>query len=225
MTAPECQVQSVNVGQPTTLQIGPRPHVSGIDKRPLPGCVQVSVDGLAGDHVVDTQHHGGPDQAVYIYTREDYADWEARLGRALPPGLFGENLLISGLESATVRVGDQLEIGGPDGVRLEVTAPRIPCAKLAAQVGDPSFVRQFVAGGRPGFYTRVLRGGEVGPGDRVHRIPGSPDAPSIAELFALWYDDAPDPARLEQYLNSPLAVRVRARVQRQLADGRGALSP
>lgn len=225
MTAPDCQVHSVNVGQPSAVQIGPRRHVSGIDKRPQPGRVLVSVNGLAGDHVVDTRNHGGPDQAVHLYTREDYAHWEALLGRALPPGYFGENLLVSGLESADMRVGDVLDIGGVGGVRLEVTAPRIPCATLAAHVGDPDFVRQFVAVARPGFYTRVLRGGEVGPGDAVRPIPGSADAPSIGDLFALWYDAAPDPARLEQYLNFPLAVRVRARVQRRLAEARGALSP
>ncbi|MBB5361930.1 MOSC domain-containing protein [Deinococcus humi] len=224
MTAPDCQVQSVNVGQPSALHIGPRPQVSGIDKRPLPGRVRVSVDGLAGDHVVDTEHHGGPDQAVYIYTHEDYAHWEAELGRSLPPGIFGENLLVRGLESAAMRVGDQLNIGGPGGVRLEVTAPRIPCAKLAAHVGQPTLVKQFVAVGRPGFYTRVLRGGEVGPGDHVQLTPGPTDAPSIRDLFELWYDPAPDLAKLERYLEFPVAVRVRARMQ-QLTDRHGALSP
>lgn len=220
MSAPACQVHSVNVGQPTTLQIGPRPQTSGIDKRPLLGRVRVGVAGLAGDHVMDTTHHGGPDQAVYVYTREDYAHWEAALGRALPPGLFGENLLIGGLESAAMRVGDRLDIGGAGGVQLEVTAPRIPCAKLAAHVGDPAFVRQFVAAARPGFYTRVLRGGEVGPDDHVRLVPGSPDAPSIGDLFALHYRRSADPGQLEAYLNFPLAVRVRADVEDRLAKSR-----
>lgn len=215
---------SVNVGQPSTVQIGPRPHVSGIDKRPQPGRVRVTGAGLDGDRVVDTRHHGGPDQAVYLYTREDYDCWAAALGRPLPPGLFGENLLVAGLESAAMRVGDRLEIGGDaagrGGVLLEVTAPRIPCATLAAHVGDPAFVKRFVAVGRPGFYTRVLREGEVGAGDAVRLSPASADAPTIAELFALWFDAAPDPARLRQFLAFPLAVRVRARVQGQLAERR-----
>ncbi len=166
---------------------------------------------------MDTRHHGGPDQAVYIYTREDYDVWEAELGRALPPGLFGENLLISGLESAAMRVGDRLELGETGGALLEVTAPRIPCATLAAHVGDPAFVKQFKGLARPGFYTRVLRGGEVGPGDSVRLIPGPADAPSIGDLFALHYKRSADPRKLEAYLNFPLAVRVRADLQHRLA--------
>ncbi len=72
---------------------------------------------------------------------------------------------------------------------------------------------------------RVLRGGEVGPGDHVQLIPGPTDAPSIRELFELWYDTAPDLAKLERYLEFPLAVRVRARVQRQLTDAHGVPGP
>ncbi|WP_188969708.1 MOSC domain-containing protein [Deinococcus aerolatus] len=222
---PDRHLLSVNIGQPSTVQIGARPHVSGIDKRPLPGRVRVTGVGLDGDRVVDTRHHGGPDQAVYVYTREDYAHWEAELGRPLPPGLFGENLLVGGLESATMRVGDRLEIGQGassegGGVLLEVTAPRIPCATLAAHLGDPAFIRRFVAAGRPGFYTRVLRGGQLGVGDRVRVTSAPKDAPTIAQLFALWYDAAPDPETLQRYLEFPLAVRVRARVQGQLAERR-----
>ncbi|MFC6666513.1 MOSC domain-containing protein [Deinococcus radiopugnans] len=224
MTAPDCQVHSVNVGQPSAVQIGPRPHVSGIDKRPQPGRVLVSVNGLAGDHVVDTRNHGGPDQAVYLYTREDYAHWEALLGARCRPVALARTCWSVAWNPPTCAWGT-CWTSGVGGVRLEVTAPRIPCATLAAHVGDRDFVRQFVAVARPGFYTRVLRGGEVGPGDAVRLIPGSANAPSIGDLFALWYDAAPDPARLEQYLNFPLAVRVRARVQRRLAEARGALSP
>ena len=217
MTAPDCHLLSVNIGQPAPVQIGARRQVSGIDKQPLPGRVWIGEAGLEGDRVVNTRYHGGPDQAVYVYTREDYDFWEAELGRALPPGLFGENLLIGGLESAALRVGDRLEFGESGGALLEVTAPRIPCATLAAHVGDPGFVKHFKGVARPGFYTRVLRGGEVGPGDSVRLIPGPAEAPSIGELFALHYKRTADPAKLASYLNFPLAVRVRADVESRLA--------
>ncbi|MDV6373469.1 MOSC domain-containing protein [Deinococcus arenicola] len=211
---------SVNIGQPTPVDIGPRREMSGIDKQPLPGRVRVTEGGLAGDHVLDTRHHGGPDQAVYVYTQEDYAHWEAKLGRPLPPGFFGENLVIDGLESAAMRIGDQLEIGGAGGVRLEVTAPRIPCGLFAAHIGDPAFVKTFKQVARPGFYTRVLRGGEVGTDDGVRLIPGSADAPSIGDLFALHYKRSPDPQKLEAYLKFPLAVRVRANLEKKLTKAR-----
>ena len=65
----------------------------------------------------------------------------------LAPGTFGENLTISELESAPLAIGDRLHISG---VILEVTAPRIPCWKLAQRMGDPGFVKRFRAAERPG---------------------------------------------------------------------------
>jgi MOSC domain-containing protein YiiM len=34
-----------------------------------------------GDRVYDVRNHGGPDQAVYAYAREDLDRWAAELGR------------------------------------------------------------------------------------------------------------------------------------------------
>ncbi len=112
--------------------------------------------GLEGDSIVDKKNHGGRDQAVYIYGGADYAWWSrARpdLDHGYQPGTFGENLTISDLESAEYAVGDRLQIGE---VVLEVTAPRIPCVTLAARMGDPQFIKAFMAAERPGLYCRVI---------------------------------------------------------------------
>lgn len=122
------KIISVNVGQPTALQVGQRTAVSGIRKHPVPGRVQVGEKGLEGDHVLNRRYHGGPDQAVYVYTREDYDHWTELLGRALEPGAFGENVLISGAESAEVRVGERFLLGA---VEIEVTAPAFLAAPSA----------------------------------------------------------------------------------------------
>ncbi|GMA14985.1 MOSC domain-containing protein [Deinococcus metallilatus] len=208
---------SVNIGQPTAVQIGQRMAVTGICKHPVPGRVRVTAQGLDGDHVLDRKHHGGPDQAVYIYTREDYDHWAEALGAALEPGTFGENLLIGGLESAGVQVGERFRVGS---VLLEVTAPRIPCGTLGARMADAGFVKRFARARRPGFYTRVLEGGDLGRGDEVTRAPAPAEAPTIAELFDLWYEDTPSRATLERYLHSPLAVRLRRNLEERLADAR-----
>ena len=80
---------SVNVGQPR-----PNPwkemKLTGIDKQPVDGPVMVTparakglgMVGLAGDRVYDVRNHGGPDQAVYAYAREDLDFWEAELAPA-----------------------------------------------------------------------------------------------------------------------------------------------
>lgn len=120
------RVLSVNVGQRRPIRA--KTGHSGIFKEPASGPVWVGESGLAGDHIADTRHHGGPSRAVYVFTRPDHAAWEAVLGRALPPGTFGENVLLSDLESAPLRVGQTLRLGA---AMLELTAPRIPCVTLA----------------------------------------------------------------------------------------------
>src|SRR3954449_3406610 len=99
-------LDSVNVGRPH-----PNPYKNALST----GIVKVPVDepvevrdpgpkttglgsGLVGDFIGDGKHHGGDDQAVYAFQREDLDEWERRLGRKLPNGFFGENLTTSGLE-------------------------------------------------------------------------------------------------------------------------------
>ncbi|MDL2345282.1 MOSC domain-containing protein [Deinococcus sp. MIMF12] len=208
------QLLSVHVGQPTAVQVGARQVVSGIRKHALPGRVGVTAAGLDGDHVMNRKHHGGPDQAVYVYTREDYAHWEAALGRPLEPGTFGENLLVGGLESAGVSIGERFRVGA---VLLEVTASRIPCATLGARMGDAGFVGRFAAARRPGFYARVLEGGDVGAGDPVTREAGPAGAPTVVDTFDLWFAPRPPREELERWLAYPLAVRLRRGVEELLA--------
>ena len=50
-------------------------HKQAVDQIALEGA------GITGDAVVNTKHHGGPDQAVYVYSAEDYEWWETGLGR------------------------------------------------------------------------------------------------------------------------------------------------
>ncbi len=154
---------------------------SSIFKEPVSGPVWVGESGLAGDHIADTRYHGGPSQAVYVFTRPDHAAWEAVLGRALPPGTFGENLLLSDLESAPLRVGQTLRLGA---AMLELTAPRIPCVTLAVRMGDPDFVHTFREMKRPGFSCRVLREGWLEAGQDADLGPEPPPyAPSVLKQF------------------------------------------
>lgn len=212
------KIISVNVGQPTALQVGQRTTVTGIRKHPVPGRVRVGADGLEGDHVLNRKHHGGPDQAVYVYTREDYDAWEELLGRQLEPGSFGENVVVGGLESAPVRVGERFALGE---VVLEVTAPRIPCGTLGARMDDAGFVKRFAVMGRPGFYARVVQEGEIGKGDGVTRTAGPDTAPTIGEIFAAWYTDGRDPETLRRWLEAPVGVRLRADIQKWLKKAEG----
>lgn len=209
------RVLSVNVGQPSAAQVGPRSIVTGIRKLPMSGRVRVTAQGLEGDHVMNRKHHGGPDQAVYVYTREDYDHWAELLEGALDPGTFGENLLVDGLESAGVGIGERFRVGG---VLLEVTAPRIPCATLGARMEDPGFVKRFRQARRPGFYTRVLESGDVGAGDGVDREFTPEGAPAVADVFDAWFGPGQGRAQIERYLAFPLAARYRRGLEKLLQD-------
>ena len=160
-------VLSVNLADVRDLEVAGRVVPTGIFKLPASGRVAVGREGLAGDVQADRRVHGGPDQAVYAYSREDIDWWQAQLGRELENGTFGENLTLRGVEASSAVVGERWRVGD---TLLEVSAPRIPCGKLAAKIGDRGFVRTFAAADRPGAYLRVIEEGEVGAGDPVEVV-------------------------------------------------------
>lgn len=139
---------------------------TGIDKRPVDGRVAVGPLGVHGDRQLDTAHHGGEEFAVYLYGDADAAWWATELAREIPPGLFGENVRVSGLDVSAFVIGQRLGVGA-DGLVLEVTAPRNPCATFARRIGEPQWVRRFTDGRRPGAYARVLTPGTIGADDEV----------------------------------------------------------
>ncbi len=198
-------VLSVNTGIAAPVPGRPRP--SGIAKRPRDGRVAIGRLGLEGDTVVDQVNHGGEDQAVYIYSLEDYAFWRSELGRDLPPGLFGENLTVSGIESAGVRVGDRLACGD---LVLEMTSPRIPCSTFAAHVGVADLPARFMAARRPGIYCRVLAEGTVGAGDRFALTAHAGAAVTLAELVADYPFKRIDEATRARFLSVPIHRKLAA---------------
>jgi MOSC domain-containing protein YiiM len=149
---------SVNVGQEQTLTRPNRTEQTGIFKQPVADSVEITINGIPGDFICDQKHHGGPDQAVYVYGAADYEWWNAEIGQKLSPGTFGENLTIDSLSSLDFAIGDILQVGE---VTLQVTSPRIPCGTLAGRMGDPQFVKRFRYSDRPGLYCRVLREGRA----------------------------------------------------------------
>ena len=207
------RIASVNLGGQESIAHGKRTFETGIRKRPTDGPVHIGQQIIAGDTICDTEHLGGADQAVYAYSSDDYAWWSEQLGRELEPGTFGDNLTIDGLPS-NLNVGDRLLIGD---VLLEATAPRTPCATLAARMQDPEFGMAFRRAEKPGIYFRVLNEGEVAAGDGVTFVENPAPVVSVLDLFRFNFNLRPNPADLERYLEAPLAERMRAKVESKLA--------
>ncbi|MBE3001696.1 MOSC domain-containing protein [Nocardiopsis sp. HNM0947] len=157
-------ILSVQTGRAFDADWAGRLKRTAIDKTPVEGGAHVGPNGLEGDQQADLEHHGGRDKAVYAYAREDLDLWEARIGRTLANGSFGENLTTTGLDLLDTVVGERWRAGG---ALLEVTLPRTPCGVFQAWLAERQWVRRFTEEGRTGVYLRVLEPGHVAPGDPV----------------------------------------------------------
>lgn len=155
--------------------------VTAIDKRPVPTRVLVGPVGLAGDRSMDVAHHGGEEYAIYLYADEDAVWWATELGRQIDPGLFGENLRTSGLDVSGLVVGQRLRIGD-DGLVVEITAPRNPCATFARRMGEQRWVRRFGERRAPGAYVRVVEPGSVRCGDAIESLAVPAHGITVADL-------------------------------------------
>jgi MOSC domain-containing protein YiiM len=161
------------------------------------------------------KHHGGPDQAIYIYGTTDYAWWTKEIGKELAPGTFGENLTISDLESAQFNIGDYLHIGD---VTLQVTAPRIPCSTFAARMEDPQWVKKFRHAERPGLYCRVIKAGIVKAGDPVIVEKYTDETISLIQMYRDYYDKDKSKETIMRHLNAPIAIRDRISLEAELQN-------
>lgn len=154
---------------------------TGIDKRSVVGSVEFKNNGVAGDRIIDTNVHGGYDQAVYAYAREDALWWEKEIGEEIPAGRFGENLTTEGIDVNAALVGEQWKIGS---VILEVSQPRIPCRVFAGFWKRATLIKDFTQAGRPGAYLRIIQEGTAQAGDAIEVIYKPDHSVSIGDLFS-----------------------------------------
>ncbi|MGK5680731.1 MOSC domain-containing protein [Actinoplanes sp. URMC 104] len=197
------KVLSVNVGvarpNPAKRHGGP----TGIDKLPVEHAVEVRApgpkrtglhSGVVGDPIGDTKHHGGDDQAVYAYSREDYDWWEAELGRSLPDGYFGENMTTVGLDVNATQIGEVWRIG--DVLELQPTFGRIPCATFQAKMGEKGWLKRFARVARTGTYLRVITPGPLRAGDPIDIVHRPARSIGVSEAFDIYMHRSEELARL-----------------------------
>ncbi|SCD39458.1 MOSC domain-containing protein [Streptomyces sp. OspMP-M43] len=227
---------TVNIGQPRPSDRTDGPGgVTGIDKRPVEGPVEVldpgpkgsGGSGVAGDAVCDLRHHGGSDQAVYAFAREELDAWERELdGRKLPNGVFGENFTTLGLDVSGARIGERWRVGAD--LVLEVTSGRIPCRTFAHHLGERGWVRRFTQRAATGAYLRVIEPGAVRSGDPIE-IVHRPDHEVTAALQfrAVTTERTLLPSLLAagEALHPEALRRAREYVARQGGPGRRAGAP
>lgn len=179
-----------------------RVGTTAIDKRPVEGPVKVHKLGLHGDVQANRIHHGGEDQALYAYSQEDADYWEEQLQRELPPGFFGENLRVRGIETTGAVIGERWRIGLD--VEVEVTSPRVPCDTFARRMDEPQWVKRFTQAGRTGTYLRVVKTGSISAGDHIHRI----FVPKHGITVGKWFSD-PTPEDVQTLLDAEADGEIR----------------
>lgn len=203
---------SVNVGAPRNIP--GTGALTGIYKEPVSGPVAIGRNGIDTDVIADRRHHGGTDQAIYVYFEGDYEFWAGE-GVETAPGLFGENLTIAGPDSATTAIGDRFAIG--DCI-LEVTYHRTPCMTFAAKMGEPRWLKRFHKARRPGAYCRVIQPGAVEAGMAVGITPYQGERISVSELMG--FDGVADIPRdfMSRALTTPIRDKTRFKYENRLAS-------
>lgn len=213
-------IRSVNVGQPKDAAWAELGRTS-IDKQPVAGPVAVHTLGLEGDQVSDVKHHGGVDQAVYAFAREDMDRWAEALGTEIRDGQFGENLTTVGIDVNEAELGERWVIGTAE---LEVSAVRTPCNDFKEWMGlsgydNAVWVKRFTADGRPGPYLRVTRPGVIAAGDEISVVHRPGHGVTVALMFRAWTTEKELLPRLLEV--DGLSAKARARAEAYVAAVRG----
>ncbi|MGJ5199598.1 MOSC domain-containing protein [Bradyrhizobium sp. HKCCYLRH1030] len=219
------RVLSVNVGLPRDIPWQGKTVHTGIWKAPVSGPRKVRRLNIEGDGQGDLAGHGGEHRAVLVYQHESYQYWQTKLGRTdFTFGQFGENLTVDGLPDAEVCIGDRYRIGS---ALFEVTQPRVTCYRVGIRMNEPDMAALLVKHGRPGFYLRVLKEGDVEAGDEIVLIASGPERMSVSEIDALLYLPGHPREQLQRALRIPaLSVGWRRSFEALLTQGdeRGAAS-
>lgn len=174
----------------------------GVPKHPVERA-WVSRLGLATDAHTQKTQHGGPHRAVCLFGIEAIRRI-AEEGNPIAPGTVGENLTTEGIEWSLQPIGTRARIGST--LEIELAASTTPCRTTAGSFVDGRISRMSIqlhpADSR--MYARVLREGEVRPGDPIGLLPPSPESAAQAHLLLNRID------RIERTANVRLWTSARA---------------
>ena len=161
---------------------------------------------LRRHHGLDGDAHAGPwHRQVSLLDAGDISDMKAK-GLTLKPGAFGENLVISGLNTRNLGIGSRLRL---DEAEVEITQIGKVCHTRCAiyyQAGDCIMPRH-------GLFASVTRDGDVHTGSAVEVVHSLPRATvQAAVLTPVGREDAGDAATgiLEDVLGAHIAWRGQA---------------
>ena len=127
----------------------PKPSVDSIDVR---------LNGVFGERIRDTKHHGGPKRAVCILSNQTL-EFLQNEGHPISGGSTGENLLID-VDEEFLRPGVRLKFAN---VELEITSPAPPCKTIQTSFtnGDFKQLSHKLNPQRTRWYAKVIQEGMI----------------------------------------------------------------
>jgi MOSC domain-containing protein YiiM len=146
-------LKEAQVGKVVAVSVSAR---KGEKKTPVPSVTLVEEHGARND-----AHAGPGHRQVSLLSSESIGKMRAK-GLSVGPGDFAENITVEGFDLLEARVGDRIRVG--EAV-LEISQIGKECHNRCAiylQAGDCVMPRE-------GVFARVIRGGQVAPGDAVRR--------------------------------------------------------
>jgi MOSC domain-containing protein YiiM len=193
------RIVSLNVGLPSAQRYEGQEVITGGAKKPVPRAV-LRFSNFDGDRQADRVNHGGLEKAVCVYPFDHYPYWSKQLGRDLKPGTFSENLTVSGAIETEVCVGEVFRIGE---AMVQVSQPRMPCAKLAGKNGSKMLPKLMANVCYTGFYMRVLSEGLVAAGDGFDLERAHPERITISDVNSIIYEKSYDVTLIKRLAELP----------------------
>lgn len=115
---------------------------------------------MAGHGLTGDAHAGGPRQ-VSLLAREAVDSCAADM--ELKPGDFGENITTSGIDLASLGIGERLLVGSEAILQIsEIGKTCVTPCSIGKRLGECIMPKQ-------GLFAKVVRGGRLAPGDQVER--------------------------------------------------------
>lgn len=140
--------------------------------------------GFFDDEISNARYLGGTYKAVYASSLESYKRLQ-EADTSLPLGCLHEKMIISGMDETNVCIGDIHQIG-----------------EAFLQVSQPGGVGEMAQSSLTGWYYRVLKKGDVKPGDEIKVIGIDPLKISIREVKAAFYAPSENEAICKRILKS-----------------------
>lgn len=194
------KVIATNIGTPRTFTWNGVEEQTGIFKHPTTKGLFLTKNDVKGDTVIDRVHHAGTNKACYLFSADYYPYWKERYPEHdWDWGMFGENLTVSGMDEAEIRVGSIYRIGD---AKVQVSQPREPCYKLGIRFGTQEILKQFIAHNHPGTYVKILEEGKVMAGASVELLEESKNILTVQQFYKLMFQKEKPREILELFMTN-----------------------